>query len=189
MEEPHANLVAHETVVHLPEDPALEEIRNGGKEHFLEVVKRHPDSSLCWALLAEGCLRNEALGMIVAGYAYARTGYHRGLDALRQNGWRGGGAIPWEHEPNRGFLRALWALGVAANLLGETDEAERCLQLLRDSSETGYQILTEAPPQESQPEDSAKETPAADDASPSEEDSPAEAAAAPEADLPAEEED
>ena len=71
-----------------------------------------------WALLAETCLAEDDLGSAVAAYAYARTGYHRGLDALRRNGWKGSGQIPWEHEPNRGFLRALWALSVAAGRIG-----------------------------------------------------------------------
>ena len=67
-------------------------------------------------------------------YAYARTGYHRGLDQLRRSGWHGTGPIPWEHEPNRGFLRALNMLGRSADAIGEDDEAERCAQFLRDSS-------------------------------------------------------
>ena len=59
----------------------------------------------------------------VAAYAYARTGYHRGLDQLRRAGWKGHGPIPWEHEPNRGFLRSLQQLAVAAAAIGEDDEA------------------------------------------------------------------
>jgi hypothetical protein len=70
----------------------------------------------------------------VASYAYARTGYHRGLDQLRRAGWRGTGPIPWEHAPNRGFLRSLYALGRAAAALGEDDEAERCRAFLHDAS-------------------------------------------------------
>lgn len=138
MEETHPNLLALPTV-QLPEDPAVAEITD--KDSFLTVVQRHPDSLICWALLAEGCLRNEELASTVAAYAYARTGYHRGLDQLRRNGWKGQGLIPWEHEPNQGFLRALWALSQAAGKLGETDEQERCVQFLRESSETAYQIL------------------------------------------------
>ena len=53
-------------------------------------------------------------------YAYARVGYHRGLDLLRRNGWKGHGPVPWEHEPNRGFLRCLHALARAAAAIGET---------------------------------------------------------------------
>ena len=49
------------------------------------------------------------LSAMVEAYAYARTGYHRGLDQLRRSGWKGFGPIPFSHEPNRGFLRALAA--------------------------------------------------------------------------------
>ncbi|MDF1487150.1 DUF3151 domain-containing protein [Tessaracoccus caeni] len=143
MSETHPNLLANSVVVELPEDPALADIAEHGKEGFLEVVSRHPSSSLCWALLAETCLRDDDLGNSLAAYAYARTGYHRGLDTLRRNGWKGSGHVPWEHEPNRGFLRALWALSVAAGRIGETEEQERCAQFLRDSSETAYQVLAD----------------------------------------------
>jgi hypothetical protein len=72
----------------------------------------------------------------IEGYAYARTGYHRGLDALRRNGWKGFGPVPWSHEPNRGFLRCVTQLATAAEAIGEVDEQERCIQLLRDSDPT-----------------------------------------------------
>ena len=55
----------------------------------------------------------------MTAYAYARVGYHRSLDSLRRNGWKGHGPVPWEHEPNRGFLRALAALTTAAGRIGE----------------------------------------------------------------------
>ena len=66
-------------------------------------------------------------------YAYAayRTGYHRGLDRLRQNGWRGSGYVRWEHAENRGFLAALAGLGRIADRIGEDDEAERCALFLQ----------------------------------------------------------
>ena len=67
-------------------------------------------------------------------YAYARVGYHRSLDMLRRNGWKGHGPVPWEHEPNRGFLRSLALLALSARAIGETDEWERCSTFLRDSS-------------------------------------------------------
>ena len=139
--ETHPNLMASGVEVRLPEDPALAEITDNGQEHFLEVVQRHPTSSLCWALLAETCLRDEDLGSSIAAYAYARTGYHRGLDQLRRNGWKGSGHIPWEHEPNRGFLRSVHALAQAAARIEENEEAKRCAQFLRDSSETAHQVL------------------------------------------------
>jgi hypothetical protein len=127
----------------LPVDPAVDELANTGRERFIEIVSANPESSLCWALLAEGSLRMDTPEGDVAAYAYARTGYHRGLDALRRSGWKGAGPIPWEHVPNRGFLRALWALARAAERIGDTTEQERCRQLLRDSSATAYAELAE----------------------------------------------
>lgn len=141
MPDTHENLLAPESRTELPEDTAYAELLGSSREEFLEIVKRHPDSLLVWALLAEGSLNANHLGADVAAYAYARTGYHRGLDLLRRNGWRGSGHVPWEHEPNQGFLRALWALSQAAGRLGEDEEAERCSQFLRDSSETAYEVL------------------------------------------------
>jgi uncharacterized protein DUF3151 len=94
-----------------------------------EVAAHHPTVSAAWAALAEDALAN---GRTIEAYAYARTGYHRGLDALRRNGWKGFGPVPWSHEPNRGFLRCVTELAKAAEAIGETAEQERCLQLLRD---------------------------------------------------------
>ena len=94
---------------HLPTDPATELLSSGTDP--AEVAARYPSSSAAWAALAE---RAYGQGEFVAAYAYARTGYHRGLDQLRRAGWRGNGPVPWEHEPNRGFLRCLAALGKAA---------------------------------------------------------------------------
>ena len=113
----------------LPADPAAGPLAEG--DDPLAVAAAHPASSLAWAVLAEQAL---AGGRDVEAYAYARTGYHRGLDALRRSGWRGQGPVPWSHEPNRGFLRALAALGRAARAIGEADEEARCTQFLRDSS-------------------------------------------------------
>ena len=97
-----------------------------------DAAAEHPASSLAWALLAERAERAEQAGSTVAAYAYARTGYHRGLDALRRAGWRGFGAVPFEHGPNRGFLRALGALGRAAATIGEVDEAARIAALITE---------------------------------------------------------
>jgi hypothetical protein len=105
-----------------------------------EVAARFPSYSAAWASLASAAL---AAGDPVAAYAYARTGYHRGLDQLRRSGWRGNGPIPWSHEPNRGFLRSLYLLGQAADAIGEDDEAERCAQFLRDSSVEAAEALGE----------------------------------------------
>lgn len=96
----------------------------------VELAREFPKSSLAWSLLAEEAL---AAGKSTEGYAFARVGYHRGLDALRGHGWRGHGAVPYSHEPNRGFLKALYLLGVAASEIGEIDEVERINKFLDDS--------------------------------------------------------
>jgi len=101
-----------------------------------DAVPIAPAASLLWALLAEQSLPSDA----VAAYAYARTGYHRGLDALRRAGWRGQGPIPVGHQPNQGFLRALLALAEAADAIGETDEADRCRQFLLDSGTSADEV-------------------------------------------------
>jgi hypothetical protein len=85
-----------------------------------DVAARFPSYCAAWAALAAQELDR---GEPVAAYAYARTGYHRGLDQLRRSGWKGHGPVPWEHEPNQGFLRALFLLGQAAAAIGEQDEA------------------------------------------------------------------
>jgi hypothetical protein len=102
------------------------------------VAAKYPAFSLAWALLAESALDGDRP---VEAYAYARTGYHRGLDALRRNGWKGHGPIPWSHAPNQGFLRCLGALARAADAIGETDEGTRCWTFLQDSSAEGYERL------------------------------------------------
>ena len=114
--------------VELPVDPAAAELAAG--EPADQVVRRYPASCLSWAVLAEHALD---AGDDVAASADARVGYHRGLDLLRRNGWKGAGAIPWAHEPNRGFLRALAALGQAAALIEEQDEAVRVRAFLLDA--------------------------------------------------------
>ncbi len=104
-----------------------------------EVAARFPAYCAAWAALADRAL---AAGDAVTGYAFARTGYHRGLDQLRRAGWHGQGPIPWDHEPNQGFLRALYLLGRAAAAIGEDDEAVRCQQFLADSSAAAVVVLS-----------------------------------------------
>jgi hypothetical protein len=120
------NLLAPPT--RLPEDPATALLDQG--DDPATVAAAYPTSSAAWAALAEAAL---AGGRSVEAYAYARTGYHRGLDALRRAGWKGNGPVPWSHAPNQGFLRALYVLAQAASAIGEQDEAERCTQFLNDS--------------------------------------------------------
>lgn len=114
--------------IELPPDPAERDLAAGSEPG--SVARAHPTSSLVWAELAERALE---AGDDVAGYAYARVGYHRGLDLLRRHGWKGAGPIPWSHADNRGFLRALAALGRAAARFGEADEVDRIRAFLADA--------------------------------------------------------
>ena len=136
------DLMAGPPPIHLPEDPAAAEIAESSTSDtdLRDVVRRHPESPLAWATLAERALADEGTDD-VTGYAYARVGYHRSLDLLRRNGWKGHGPVPWSHQPNRGFLRALAALATAAGRIGETAEEERCREFLRDSSQEAYDTL------------------------------------------------
>jgi hypothetical protein len=86
------------------------------------VVAQYPTSSLAWAMLSDHAWDQ---GDVVGSYAFARVGYHRGLDSLRKNGWKGYGPVPWSHEPNQGFLRCLQNLGRAAGEINESDEQVR----------------------------------------------------------------
>ncbi|MEU5164451.1 DUF3151 domain-containing protein [Streptomyces sp. NPDC020875] len=126
----HENLLGGPPPTRLPDETGPREALAAGTAP-VDVAAQYPTSSLAWALLADDAFE---AGRVVESYAYARTGYHRGLDALRRNGWKGHGPVPWEHEPNRGFLRALHALARAAGTIGEKAEYERCSQFLRDSS-------------------------------------------------------
>ncbi|HAY42638.1 DUF3151 domain-containing protein [Glutamicibacter sp.] len=113
----------------LPEETDVLSRLDAGDE-AIDLAAKFPSSSLVWALLA-----NEAHGegRTVESYAFARVGYHRGLDSLRKAGWRGQGPVPWTHEPNRGFLRSLYALGRAAAAIGESEEVDRIEKFLNDS--------------------------------------------------------
>jgi hypothetical protein len=116
----------------LPADSAVEAELAAGADPD-SVVRAHPQSSLAWAVLADQAW---AEGRVVESYAFARVGYHRGLDALRRNGWKGHGPVPWSHEGNQGFLRCLIALGRAAAAIGETEEVERIDAFLDDCDPT-----------------------------------------------------
>jgi len=133
----HVNLLGEPPATLLPSMTEAEALLSSGAAP-VDVAAKYPSFSLAWALLAEAALDG---GRPVEAYAYARTGYHRGLDSLRRSGWKGHGPVPWEHEPNRGFLRALHALARAAQAIGEQEEYERCAQFLKDSSPTAASTL------------------------------------------------
>lgn len=113
----------------LPGDPEAEAAIAAG-EDARSVAAAHPSASIAWAALAEQALE---AGDAVSAYAFARTGYHRGLDQLRRNGWKGFGPVPFDHEPNQGFLRCVAALARAAQSIDEVEEYDRCLELLHES--------------------------------------------------------
>lgn len=125
---------------------------SGPPETVLDDEPVEALASLAAALELEGDERRDAIAATVARwprfldgwarlgdhgrdpverYAAYRVGYHRGLDRLRANGWRGSGYVRWQHEPNRGFLRALAGLQALASEIGELDEADRCATFLR----------------------------------------------------------
>ena len=110
---------------------ALDSSPEERRDAVSQVVARNPRFLDAWARLGE-LARDD-----VEAYACFRVGYHRGLDTLRANGWRGSGYVRWDHEPNRGFLRALRGLAAAAQRIGEADEAERCRLFLLQCDPAG----------------------------------------------------
>lgn len=113
----------------LPTDPGAEELEAGVPAR--DAVRLHPHSSAAWAAVA---VEARGADRDIEWYAFARVGYHRGLDALRRSGWKGHGPIPWSHPANRGFLTCLAELSQAAAAIHEDAEADRCAQFLADSS-------------------------------------------------------
>ena len=122
----------------LPDEPEPRQLLESGADPA-QVAAGFPTHSAAWAALADAAYER---GAVIESYAYARVGYHRGLDALRRNGWKGYGPVPWPHAPNQGFLRALHALGRAAAQIGETDEAHRVNTFLDDSDPAARAALS-----------------------------------------------
>lgn len=92
---------------------------SGARPSIAAVVADYPRSLFAWAALGDASTE------VIDAYAAFRVGYHRGLDALRANGWRGSGYVRWQDPTNVGFLRCLAGLGACAGQIGEVDEAER----------------------------------------------------------------
>lgn len=109
--------------------PAREALAGG--EDAANVAARFPTSPAAWVALAD---QAERAGRTIEAYAFARVGYHRGLDALRRAGWRGSGPIPEAEQTNRGVLDCLRALRSAAKKIGETSEVERLTAFLEDAT-------------------------------------------------------
>jgi hypothetical protein len=102
-----------------PDRPAALRSVVGGWPAFLDA----------WARLGQATL---AAGDPVAAYAFARVGYHRGLDRLRKHGWGGVGLVRWARPTNRGYLRSVHLLLVTSAALGELEESSRCREFLLD---------------------------------------------------------
>lgn len=105
-------------------DAALAEPEADRRAAVASVAARWPRCLVAWASLGD-LGRDE-----VESYACYRVGYHRGLDRLRANGWRGTGYVRWSSRENQGFLRSLQGLARAAEAIDEADEAERCAHFL-----------------------------------------------------------
>jgi hypothetical protein len=103
---------------------ALAEPEGDRRSAVAAVVARWPRFLDAWAQLGD-LARDD-----IEAYAAYRVGYHRGLDRLRQSGWRGSGLVRWDHDANRGFLRSVDGLRRMAEAIGEADEAERCALFL-----------------------------------------------------------
>jgi hypothetical protein len=117
-----------------PEDPAVLaalSAAGGDRDAITAVVADHPRSLFAWRALGD------AGRDTIERYAAYRIGYHRGLDSLRANGWRGSGYVRWADETNRGFLGSLRGLGEMAEAIGEDDEAERISVFLAQLDPSG----------------------------------------------------
>ena len=101
------------------------------REKLLKLVSLAPRSPSVWALYGQNGQDT------LERYAAFRVGYHRGLDLLRANGWKGSGFVRWQHPSNRGFLLCLLGLQVNAEHIGEIDEAERCRLFLLQLDPSG----------------------------------------------------
>jgi hypothetical protein len=110
---------------------ALAEPSASRRDAVAAVAADHPRALEAWAALGDSG-RDP-----IERYTAYRVGYHRGLDALRANGWRGSGYVRWSAPSNHGFLRSLFGLAQMASAIGEHDEAERCATFLLQLDPSG----------------------------------------------------
>ena len=95
------------------------------RDAIAEVIADWPNNLLAWATLGDFG-RDQ-----VESYAAYRVGYHRGLDRLRQSGWKGSGFVLWDKTENLGVLRCLEGLAELSNEIGDTEESDRCFHFLK----------------------------------------------------------
>lgn len=128
---PRTVLPAESAEVRHAVEQALHADESARRSRLSDVVARNPRSLIAWCALGDH--GRDA----VERYAAYRVGYHRGLDALRANGWRGSGYVRWADATNRGFLGCLRGLGAMAASIGEVDEAERIATFLLQLDPSG----------------------------------------------------
>jgi hypothetical protein len=159
---PHGHQIqpAHVTVLPGEEGEALAQLAEvlaqvgvppgaEGTEALRRVCGAYPTFLDAWARLSQAAYAGSDT---VTAYAYARVGYHRGLDRLRRHGWGGTGQVRWQEPSNRGFLRSLYMLMLAAAAIGEEDEASRCRQFLLDlDPDDGIGAGRRPPPEAGEP--------------------------------------
>ena len=112
-------------------DAALASPERDRRDAVARVVAHHPRYLAAWAALGDVARDS------IESYMAYRVGYHRGLDALRANGWKGSGYVRWSAKTNHGFLNCLDGLARTASVIGETDEATRCSQFLLQCDPNG----------------------------------------------------
>ncbi len=123
-----------ETILPTADQGMLDRIEASGDNlpALSQVVADHPESLFAWAALGDAIEgAGSGVDFAVRAYSAFRVGYHRGLDSLRKNGWRGSGYVRWRYESNRGFLRCLAGLARMSAVIGEESEHERCEEFLR----------------------------------------------------------
>ena len=112
-------------------DAAIASPGHQKRDAVARVVASNPRFLDAWAALGD-CARDT-----IESYMAYRVGYHRGLDALRANGWKGSGYVRWSAPTNHGFLRCVDGLARTAGMIGEDDEATRCSQFLLQCDPNG----------------------------------------------------
>lgn len=128
---PRTVLPAEEPLVRHALQQALNAPEGVRRERIAAVVADHPRSLFAWKALGDHGRDT------IERYSAYRVGYHRGLDALRGNGWRGSGYVRWADATNQGFLGCLRGLGETAAAIGEHDEAERVSLFLAQLDPSG----------------------------------------------------
>ena len=128
---PNVVLPAVDNAMQAELDAALASPERDRRDAVARVVAHHPRYLAAWAALGDVARDS------IESYMAYRVGYHRGLDALRANGWKGSGYVRWSAPTNHGFLNCLDGLARTAAAIGEADEATRCSQFLLQCDPNG----------------------------------------------------